>query len=49
MQRGFFQQQGIEAWRQGTIPHDIISNPLTASAYAQVILGFLLHDCQAGS
>lgn len=48
LQREFFARQGVEAWRQGTVPHYITSNPFIASAYAQVVLGFL-RDCQAGS
>jgi tetratricopeptide (TPR) repeat protein len=35
------------AWRQGTVPHYITSNPFMANAYARVVLGFLC-DCQAG-
>lgn len=46
LQRNFFEQQGIEAWRQGTVPHYITSNPHIANAYAQVVLGFL-RDCYA--
>ncbi len=41
LQRQFFEQQGIQAWRQGTVPHYITSNPHIANAYAQVVLGFL--------
>jgi tetratricopeptide (TPR) repeat protein len=48
LQREFFARQGVEAWRQGTVPHYITSNPFVASAYARVVLGFL-RDCQAGS
>lgn len=46
LQRQFFEQQGIQAWRQGTVPHYITSNPHIANAYAQVVLGFL-RDCYA--
>jgi tetratricopeptide (TPR) repeat protein len=41
LQRNFFEQQGIQAWQQGTVPHYITSNPHIANAYAQVVLGFL--------
>ena len=41
IQRNFFEQQGIQAWQQGTVPHYITSNPHIANAYAQVVLGFL--------
>jgi tetratricopeptide (TPR) repeat protein len=48
LQRKYFEQQGIEAWRQGAVPHYITSNPHIANAYAQVVLGFL-RDCYATS
>ena len=46
LQRNFFQGQGIEAWRQGTVPHYITSNPFIANAYAKVVFGFI-RDCTA--
>jgi tetratricopeptide (TPR) repeat protein len=45
LQANFFEQRGVEAWRQGIVPHYITSNPFTARAYAQVVFGFL-RDCQ---
>jgi tetratricopeptide (TPR) repeat protein len=44
LQRNFFQGQGIEAWRQGTVPHYVTSNPFIANAYAKVVFGFI-RDC----
>ena len=44
LQRNFFEGQGIEAWRQGTVPHYITSNPFIANAYANVVFGFI-RDC----
>ena len=41
MQRNFFVQQGIDAWRQGIVPHYITSNPFIANAYVQLVAGFL--------
>jgi len=46
LQRNFFQGQGIEAWRQGTVPHYVTSNPFIANAYAKVVFGFI-RDCRA--
>ena len=46
LQRKFFDQQGIEAWRQGTVPHYVTSNPFIANAYAKVIFAFI-RDVQA--
>jgi tetratricopeptide (TPR) repeat protein len=46
LQRNFFEGQGIEAWRQGTVPHYITSNPFIANAYAKVVFGFI-RDCSS--
>ena len=40
LQRAFFAQQGIEAWRQGTVPHYVTSNPFIADAYAHVVAAY---------
>lgn len=48
LQRRFFEQKGIDAWRQDIVPHYITSNPFIANAYAQVVLGFL-RDGHGGS
>jgi hypothetical protein len=44
LQRHYFDQQGIRAWSQHTVPHYITSNPFIAGDYARVIFGFL-RDC----
>ncbi len=44
LQRRFFEQEGVEAWRRGTVPHFITSNMFVARAYARVVCGFLA-DC----
>lgn len=41
LQRTFFEQQGIRAWSQNTIPSYITSNPFIANAYGKVVFGFL--------
>lgn len=46
LQRNFFDNQGIEAWRSGYVPHHITSNPFITDAYAKVVFGFL-RDCEA--
>ena len=46
LQRNFFEGQGIDAWRQGTVPHYVTSNPFIANAYAKVVFGFI-RDCTA--
>ena len=40
-QRSFFDRQGVAAWRKGTVPHYVTSNPFIAQAYAQVVFGWL--------
>lgn len=44
MQRNFFLQSGVEAWRQNTVPHYITSNTFIANSFAKVVCGFL-KDC----
>src|SRR5471030_140571 len=46
-QRRYFEDQGIAAWNQGTVPHHVSSSPHMADAYAHLVLGFL-RDCAAG-
>ncbi|MGI0116763.1 GNAT family N-acetyltransferase [Zooshikella sp. RANM57] len=41
MQRAYFQQMGINAWRQGDVPHYITSTPLLADHYATIIVNYL--------
>ncbi len=41
IQRAFFEQHGVEAWRQGIVPQYVTSNPYIANAYARVVFGFL--------
>jgi len=41
LQRNYFEQQGIDAWRSGAVPHHITSSPFIADAYARVVMGFL--------
>lgn len=48
LQRRFFEQKGIEAWRQNIVPHYITSNPFIANAYVELVLGFL-RDCRANA
>ena len=46
LQRNYFDSQGIEAWRQGEVPHYVTSNSFIAGAYARVVFGYF-RDCQA--
>jgi tetratricopeptide (TPR) repeat protein len=40
MQRSYFAERGVEAWRQGEVPHYVTSNPTIANAYAELVLAF---------
>lgn len=46
IQRRYFEQAGIDAWRDDVVPHAISCSPYMARAYAQVICGYL-HDLLA--
>lgn len=48
LQRTFFERAGIDAWRRGTVPHYVTSNPFIAEAYARVIAGYLRDWYAAG-
>jgi hypothetical protein len=41
LQRAYFERTGIDAWREGQVPHYITSNPFVAASYARVVTGFL--------
>jgi tetratricopeptide (TPR) repeat protein len=46
LQRNFFEEQGIEAWRQGTVPYYVTTNPFIANAYSKAVFGYI-RDCRA--
>jgi hypothetical protein len=48
LQRNYFDQRGIRAWNEGEVPYYITNNPWFASAFAQVVFGWL-RDCRAGA
>jgi tetratricopeptide (TPR) repeat protein len=41
LQRKFFSEQTIDAWRQGIVPHYVTSNTFIARAYARVVFGYV--------
>lgn len=41
LQRDYFSQAGIDAWRSGEVPHYITSNPVVGKTYAELVLAFL--------
>ncbi len=48
LQRSFFEQQGVDAWRLGIVPHYVTSNPFIAETYARLVFAFL-QDCPASA
>ncbi|MGA2126435.1 MAG: hypothetical protein ABSG76_09810, partial [Xanthobacteraceae bacterium] len=45
LQDNYFAERGVEAWRQGEVPHYVTSNPTIANAYAEIVFAFR-HDRQ---
>lgn len=41
LNRDYYQNEGIEAWRKGTVPHHLTSNSLVGKTYAELIFAFL--------
>jgi len=39
--RDYYINNGIEAWKNGTVPHHLTSNSLSGKTYAELIFGFL--------
>ena len=46
MQRAYFLQNGMKAWQEDVVPHQISSNPLMGRTYSQLVLAYL-RDCTA--
>ncbi len=45
-QERYFAEKGVEAWRQGEVPHYVTSNPTMASSYAEMVFAFWRdHQC----
>ena len=40
IQRHYFQNNGLKAWREDVVPHWISSNAVMARAYGQIVLGY---------
>jgi tetratricopeptide (TPR) repeat protein len=40
LQGAYFAERGVEAWRQGEVPHYVTSNPTMANSYAEIVLAF---------
>lgn len=42
IQRNYYEEKGMRAWNNDQVPQYITSNPMIASAYAEMLFGFLL-------
>lgn len=43
LNRDYYEEAGIDAWRSGVVPHHMTSNSMVGRTYAELILAFL-HD-----
>lgn len=41
LQREYYNEEGIEAWRSGEVPHYLTSNPVVGRTYAELVLAIL--------
>lgn len=41
LQRAYYEEKGLKAWNNDQVPQYITSNPMIATAYAEMIFGFL--------
>lgn len=48
LQRKYYEDAGLKAWRNDQVPQYITSNPATGSAYAEMIFGFLQDQANKG-
>lgn len=48
LQRKYYEEKGMKAWNNDQVPQYITSNPLIASAYAEMIFGFLQDRANKG-
>ncbi|MDF2653105.1 MAG: tetratricopeptide repeat protein [Paenibacillus sp.] len=48
IQREYYEQQGLKAWNNDQVPQYITCNPMIATAYAEMIFGFLQDRANKG-
>ena len=41
LNRKYYQSKGLDAWREGTVPHHLTSNSMVGKTYAELIFAFL--------
>lgn len=48
LQRAYYEEEGLKAWKNDQVPQYITSNPMIATAYAEMIFGFLQDQASKG-
>ncbi|RAP74237.1 SAM-dependent methyltransferase [Paenibacillus montanisoli] len=48
LQRQYYEEEGLKAWNNDQVPQYITSNPMIATAYAEMIFGFLQDRANKG-
>lgn len=48
LQRNYYEELGMKAWNNDQVPQYITSNPMIATAYAEIIFGFLRDRADQG-
>jgi len=48
LQRSYYEEQGTKAWENDAVPQYITNNPMIATAYAEMIFGFLQDRAHQG-
>ena len=41
LNRDYYQEKGINAWRQGEVPHNLTSSSIVGKTYAELVYAFL--------
>ncbi len=41
LNRNYYQDKGVDAWREGVVPHHLTSNAMVGKTYAELIFAFL--------
>ena len=49
LQRQYYEEEGLKAWNNDQVPQYITSNPMIATAYAEMIFGFLQDRANRGA
>jgi tetratricopeptide (TPR) repeat protein len=49
LNRDYYEEAGIDAWRSGVVPHHVTSNSMVGRTYAELILGFLRDVSEQGN